>query len=526
MNRESTIEYLNQSPDILWDVIVIGGGATGLGVAMDAAVRGYKTLLLEQSDFTKGTSSRSTKLVHGGVRYLAQGDIKLVFEALHERGLLLQNAAHLADNQSFVVPSYGWWDRLKYAIGLTLYDLLAGKLSLGPSMTMSAAIVKKNLPTIQAKGLKGGILYHDGQFDDARLGINIAQTIVDKGGYVLNYMQVTSLSKDPKGKVSGVQVTDLETYRSYALKSKVVVNATGVFVDQVMSLDDPKKRPLVRPSQGTHLVLERSFLPSDYALMIPKTTDGRVLFAIPWHDKLVVGTTDTPLDEASLEPRPLEEEVDFILKNFGQYVSIQPTRADVLSVFSGLRPLARPQVSGKSTKEISRNHKLIVSPSSLITITGGKWTTFRKMAEDTMEAAIEVGQLTKVRCTTESIRIHGHTTQPDLSNALRFYGTDAQHIEALMESEPSLCEKLHPNYLFVSAEVVWAARNEMARTVEDVLARRIRILFMDAKAAIQMAPKVAFLLAKELKKGEDWQAIQVTTFTQLANGYLLLPSKQ
>jgi glycerol-3-phosphate dehydrogenase len=522
MNRSASIAFLENNSQAVWDIVVIGGGATGLGVALDASLRGYKTLLLEQSDFTKGTSSRSTKLVHGGVRYLAQGDLKLVLEALHERGLLLKNAPHLTQNQSFIVPSFSWWDSLFYTAGLKIYDLLSGTLSLGKSEIIGKARILNYLPTLRKNALKAGIIYHDGQFDDARLGINIAQSCVEQGAHLLNYMQVTALEKNKAGTIDRIKATDLETGKCHTINAKVVINATGVFVDKVLAMDDAGKPPMVRPSQGTHIVLDRSFLPSDYALMIPKTDDGRVLFAVPWHDKIVVGTTDTLIEKESLEPKALDTEVDFILATFGKYVNKQPTRADVLSVFAGLRPLARPAKEGKKTKEISRNHKLIVSSSGLITITGGKWTTFRKMAEDTVNMAINVGRLEHSACTTHHFKIHGYTEESKRDHWLHFYGSDTEHIENLMNTDPTLMEKLHSSYPFVKAEVIWAVRNEMARTVEDILARRIRILFLDAKAAIDMAPTVAKLLSEELNKDQKWTEDQIESFTTMAKGYLLV----
>lgn len=520
MNRVSSILLLDQN-NTDWDIVVIGGGATGLGIAVDASLRGYKTLLLEQADFTKGTSSRSTKLVHGGVRYLAQGDVNLVFEALHERGLLLKNAPHVTDNQTFIIPSFSWFDAIKYTIGLKIYDLMAGSLSLGKSGFITAKQILRALPGINKTNLKNGIVYHDGQFDDARLGINLAQTAVENGAHVLNYIQVTNLGKDDTGKINLVHALDKESGKTYQFKTKVVINATGVFVDHVLGMDEKGKPPMVRASQGTHLVLDRSFLPTEYALMIPKTSDGRVLFAIPWHNKLVVGTTDTLIDKESLEPRALPEEVDFILNTLNQYINKNATRADVLSVFSGLRPLARPQKEGKSTKEISRSHKLFVSPSGLVTITGGKWTTYRRMAEDTVNEAIVVGKLNPSSCKTEDFPIHGYTTHIDKSDHLHGYGADASRIKLLYLEDPILAEKLHPNYAFVKAEVIWAVRHEMAIQVEDVLARRIRLLLLDAKAAIEVSPIVASLMAKELGKDQDWIDTQIKTFETLAKGYLL-----
>lgn len=518
MNRSASIDALENNQEI-WDLIIIGGGATGLGTALDAALRGYKTLLLEQSDFTKGTSSRSTKLVHGGVRYLAQGNLKLVLEALHERGLLLQNAPHLTSNQSFVIPSFSWWDSLKYGIGLKAYDLLAGRLSLGKSTWIAAQNAKKELPNLSIKGLKAGIVYHDGQFDDARLGINLAQSASEQGATVVNYMKATDLHKNNLGKIDGVTAQDLETGKTYLLKAKVVVNATGVFVDPILKMDEPTQPSLVRVSQGAHIVLDRSFLPSSTALMIPKTDDGRVLFAIPWHGKVLVGTTDLPMDKTVLEPRALDQEVDFILDTFGRYVDRKPTRKDILSLFAGLRPLVQPSQKGAKTKEISRNHKLIASTSGLITITGGKWTTYRKMAQDVVDKAIEVGNLKKEACRTHHYKIHGAIIVQEPRHRWSLYGTDQEQIKALAATAPEMNDQLHPKYDFIKAEIVWMVRHEMARTVEDILARRLRILFLDARAAIEMAPKVAEVMATEMGRDQSWAAQQIELFNTVAKGY-------
>ncbi len=506
-----------------WDVIVIGGGATGLGIALDAASRGYETLLLEQADFAKGTSSRSTKLVHGGVRYLAQGDVQLVYEALFERGLLLQNAPHLVRVQAFVIPNYSWRDRLFYGLGLKIYDWMSGKYSYRKTSLPSKKELSRLLPNLKREGLVGGVVYYDGQFDDARLAVNIAQTCVEQGGVVLNYMKVSGLLKDDEGKVCGLQAHDALTGNMYELKSKVVINATGVFVNGVMKMDNPVQEPLVRPSQGVHLVLDKSFLQSDNALMIPKTSDGRVLFAVPWHGHVLLGTTDTPLETTLLEPVALEQEISFILQTAGQYLLKKPAREDVLSVFAGLRPLAAPVKNTHSTKEISRSHKILTSPSNLITVTGGKWTTYRRMAEDTVDKAIQIGGMRQRPCVTKQLKIHGSTSAGSTPTHLSIYGTDAEAIAALIATEPALGVKLHPQFPNLQAEVIWAVRNEMAHTIEDVLARRLRILFLDAKAAIAMAPQVAALVAAELGFNLAWQQQQVKEFTILANGYLLKP---
>lgn len=516
-NRAVFIERIRKQQD--WDMIIIGGGATGLGTAVDAASRGYSTLLLEQSDFAKGTSSRSTKLVHGGVRYLAQGDIGLVYEALHERGLLLKNAAHLVKDQDFIIPCYSWFSKYKYLIGLKFYDLLAGKSGFRKSSFLSVDKVLKAIPGLKRDGLIGGISYSDGQFDDARLALNLAQTASEYGGVTLNYMKVIGLTKE-QNSVSGVTVQDLESGQSYALKAKVVVNATGVFVDDILKMDTPTCRPIVRPSQGAHVVLDQSFLQGSSALMIPKTSDGRVLFAVPWHGKVLVGTTDTPLDEHSLEPKPLDQEIDFILNTAGKYLVKSPSRSDVLATFAGLRPLAAPDKDTGRTKEISRSHKLIVSKSGLITITGGKWTTYRRMAMDVVDRAILLGKLIEKECTTQDIKIHGYTAEIQ-SGILSLYGADAIGIENLMIEDPLLKIRLHPDFEYVKAEIIWMIRNEMARNIEDVLARRKRLLFLDTRLALLLAPAIAEIMAKELGKDRNWIDLQIAEFGALAKQYLL-----
>jgi len=504
------------------EVIVIGGGATGLGIAVDAASRGYKVLLLEQCDFAKGTSSRSTKLVHGGVRYLQQGDVQLVVEALHERGRLRENAPHLVKDMRFIIGNYRWWEQPFYTIGLTLYDVLAGRLGLGRSLPLLKRTVRKEIPVLKQNGLRGGVVYHDGQFDDARMAITLAQTAVDHGAICLNYMKVEGLLKDTSGMISGVNAIDQLTGEKYTFKAKVTINATGVFIDEIIKMDKPETKKKVRPSQGVHLVVDHKFLGGNSALMIPKTKDGRVLFGVPWHGKVVLGTTDTPLDKSVMEPRALEEEVNFILEQAGEYLDLKPTRADVLSVFAGLRPLAAPSnEANKKTKEISRSHKIYRSKSGLLSITGGKWTTYRQMAEDAVDNAVKMGNLVPEKCITKTLKMHGYAKKTDSTNWNYVYGSDAEKIDALINESPEYATLLHKNYTFNVAHVVWAVREEQAQTVEDVLARRIRALFLDARAAIEMAPEVASVMAKEMNKTDEWVKQQVADFTELAKGYLL-----
>lgn len=516
MNRETGIQQL-QSPKE-WDVIVIGGGATGIGIAIDAASRGYSTLLLEKNDFAKGTSSRSTKLVHGGVRYLAQGNIKLVKEALRERGRMLANAPHICKKAPFIVPAYKWTDKIWYGIGLKLYDLMAGKLGLGKTRLLNRKAVIEMLPSVNRQKLRGGILYYDGQFDDARLAISMAQTATERGATVINHIEVSKLLHE-NGRVSGVQCTDHIGQVNYTIRAKVVVNATGVFAGAMMKEDDHLTHDIIAASQGIHIVLDKKFFPGTDALMIPKTDDGRVLFAIPWQNKVLVGTTDTPVNTLSEEPLAMEEEINFLIRHFNRYHQTTIQRSDVLSVFAGLRPLVKRK-DVKNTASLSRDHTLIIAPSKLLTITGGKWTTWRKMAEDAVNHIAEITGQEPRKCVTANLHIHGYTNEPMTDSHLQYYGSDAAAIRELMQ-EPGMERTLHAAHPFTVAEVVWALRYEMAQTVEDVLARRVRLLFLDANAAMATAPLVAAIMAKEWGKDEHWQKQQAASFNETAGKYLL-----
>jgi glycerol-3-phosphate dehydrogenase len=480
-----------------WDICIIGGGATGLGSAVDATTRGLKTILFEQHDFAKGTSSRSTKLVHGGVRYLQQGNIKLVLEALKERGLLIKNAPHLVHNQKFVVPNYKWWEGPFYGIGLKIYDWMAGKLGLGPSQFLSKEETLKLAPSLDPEGLRGGIVYHDGQFDDARLAIDIAQTAAHNECTLLNYFPVTGLLKANK-KVCGVQAKDFFTGKEYEVKSNVVINATGIFTDRVMSMDDPAHKQMISPSQGIHLVVDKEFFPGDTAIMIPRTDDGRVLFAVPWHSKIVLGTTDTPIKTKDtallLEPIPLEEEINFILQHIGRYLAKDPQRSDVKSMFAGLRPLVKG--SSKKTASLSRDHLITIGDSGLITITGGKWTTYRRMAEDVINIAIEKNDLTAKECITKDLKLYGHD-QPVMPAEIS--GLTKEQLKAIIKK---------------------AVEEEMCMTIEDFLSRRTRSLLLDTKAAMNSAPDVASIMSGYMNKDSNWVKEQVDAFTAIAKNYL------
>lgn len=518
MNRAGSLAQIAHGA-AEWDVLVIGGGATGLGTAVDAAARGYRTALLEQADFAKGTSSRSTKLIHGGFRYLRQGNVSLVRESLRERGLLLRNAPHLVHTIPFIVPAHGAWEKLFYGVGLKFYDVLAGRLGVGKARLLSRDETLRHLPTLSPERLTGGIQYFDGQFDDARLAICLAQTVHDLGGVAVNYCPVAALLKSD-GRVCGVIARDSESGRELTVRARVVINATGVFTDAVRRLDEPVAQPLIIASQGAHVVLDRSFLPGDSALMVPKTGDGRVLFAIPWHEHVVIGTTDTPREKTPLEPRPLAAEISFLLEHAARYLTRAPGKTDILSAFAGLRPLIG-NAAGGPTSRIPREHALLVSPSGLVTIAGGKWTTYRAMAEQTVDRAETVGGWPHRPSRTRTLRLHGANDTPH--TGFEMHGSDAAKVDALLRSLPEFSLQLHPRLPYFAGEVIWAARHEMARTVEDVLARRMRALFLDARAAAEMAPTVAMLLAKELGWDAAWQVEQLRSFRELATGYLADP---
>ena len=503
-----------------WDLVVIGGGATGLGTALEAATRGYRTLLLERDDFAKGTSSRSTKLVHGGVRYLAQGNVSLVREALRERGRLRRNAPHLVHDLGFVIPAYRWSDKGFYGMGMKMYDLLAGKLGFGPSRLLNTEEALARTPSLRRKGLRGGVIYHDGQFDDTRLAVTLLTTLFDQNGTAVNYASVVGLIKE-KNYVRGVIARDGETGETFELRARAVVNATGVFVDAIRRLDEPGVPDMLSPSQGVHLVVDRRFQPGDSAVMIPKTDDGRVLFAVPWHGKVVLGTTDTAVEHVSAEPRALEEEIEFILRTAGRYLENPPTRADVRSVYVGQRPLVKAETTKTdgvgSTATLSRDHVIRVSNSGLLTITGGKWTTYRKMGEDAVDRAAIIGSLMVKPSRTADLRLRGWTERPPTGDFGDVYGSDRDAVRAL----PGANVKLHPDLPFTESEVRWAARHELARTVEDILSRRTRALLLDARASIAAAPRVAALLAEELGHDDAWSQAQVTAYQGLAAQYSL-----
>lgn len=498
-----------------WDLLVVGGGATGLGVAVDAASRGLRTVLLERADFAHATSSRSTKLVHGGVRYLKQGRVSLVREALRERGILARNAPHLVRWLSFVVPCYRSWDTSLYGVGLKLYDALARERS---SRLLSAEETARRLPNIRTERLRGGVLYGDAQFDDARLALALARTAADWGAVLLNYWEVEGLIKEG-GRTVGVCALDAETGEGLEVRAKVVVNATGIFADALKKMDDPLATPSLAPSQGVHLVLPREFFPGEAAMTVPYTDDRRIFFMIPWLGRVLVGTTDTPVKTPEAEPLPREEEIAFLLRHTRRFLERKPSASEILSVFAGHRPL----IGGRARhrKSLAREHVVEVSPSGLVTVLGGKWTTYRAMAEDAVDVAVEIGGLGPRPCRTATLPLHGATpSSPPDDGMAHFYGSEAEVLRAFMASSPALSEVLHPRLPYRMGHIVWAARQEMARTLEDVLSRRTRSLLLDARATMEVAPRVAEVLARELRRDESWTRRQTETFLSVAKRYL------
>ena len=503
-----------------FDVAIIGGGATGLGAALDAAARGFKVALFESHDFAKGTSSRATKLVHGGVRYLAQGNISLVREALHERSTLLANAPHIAQPLPFVMPSYAWWEAPFYGVGLKMYDQLAGKAGLGRTEFLSRSETLKLLPNARERGLTGGVKYWDGQFDDARLALALAQTAAQHGALLINYCAATGLVYD-NDTIAGLHVQDKETGQSYSVKARCVINAAGVWVDEFRQMDgEHSQRPvkaMVAPSQGTHLVVDREFMPSDHAILIPKTADGRVLFIVPWLGKLILGTTDSPREDLAREPMAFKDDTGFILGEAAKYLMRAPQRSDVKSIWVGLRPLVKPpDEDGGNTKKLSREHTILVSKSGLVTVTGGKWTTYRAMAEDVLDHAFEAKLLPRrAGQVTVNLPLAGSlVTQKRISDApgLHMYGSAAAKVQTMPGSERELCPGL------TEGMIRYGARFEYARTVEDALARRSRLLFLDASLAASLAPEVATILVSEA--GCD---PRLEDFLALAKQYATLP---
>ena len=515
MNRSQHLQQLKATSH--WDIIIIGGGATGLGAAVDAAARGYKTLLLERDDFGKGTSSRSTKLIHGGVRYLQQGNIRLVRDALRERGLLLKNAPHIAHPLKLVLPAYRWYEKLYYGFGLKLYNFLSAKLSLGTTELLSVKRTQEYIRGLDGKKLSGGVAYFDGQFDDARLCITLALTASDVGGTLLNHCEVTGLIREEE-KVKGVVIKDLLNNETHEARGTIVINATGVFVDEILRMDEDGLPTTVTPSQGIHIVVEKKFFPGEQALFIPRTDDGRVLFALPFHNRAIIGTTDTAVDKIEREPKPLQEEIDFVISHFNRYVHSGLQRKDIKSVFAGLRPLVK--IPGKmKTALLPRDHTIWTSKGGILTISGGKWTTYRKMAQELILRAHYESGLAYTRCQTETLKLHGWMKRVDYSDPLYYYGSDAAAIRYLQHQGYS--QLIHPDLPYTAAEVIWAVGHEMAMTLEDVLARRTRALFLDAKAALQSAPFVAELMRKELNQDQQWKETQLREFELLAKNYLI-----
>ena len=486
----------------VWDLLVVGGGATGLGVALDASLRGLSVLVVESHDFASGTSSRSTKLLHGGVRYLAQGHVHLVREALAEREAVLAMAPHLAQPLPFVMPAYRWWELPFYGAGLKIYEWMAGSASLGSTDWLGPQATAAALPGIRRQALWGGVRYWDAQFDDARLALEVARTAESHGALVLNHMQALAVALPTNG-VREVTLRDCISGTDRIVQTRCVVNATGVWVDALMD-QEPTNEPgssaasdrLVSPSQGVHVVVDKALFPSSHALLVPRTQDGRVLFAVPWLGSVVLGTTDTPRLDTPREPLPFQEELDFILKEASSVLARPVTRADVRSQWVGLRPLVRSgSAGGSGTHGLSREHTIVVSKHGLVTVTGGKWTTFRVMASDVLDACASHGLIPfRSKPGAEAFRLISSPADmcPSMATAAvspHAYGIQAPNIVTPMSRllGHGLTEDM----------VRHAATHEYAVTVEDVLARRCRLLFVNARAARALGPLVAELLERE-----------------------------
>jgi glycerol-3-phosphate dehydrogenase len=494
LNRSAALRRLS---DEQFDVLVIGGGATGLGAAVDAAARGYRTALIEAEDFAAATSSRSTKLIHGGVRYLRQGNIGLVREALRERTTLRRNAPHLVEDREFVVPAYRRFEVPYYAAGLAAYDLLARGSGFPRSRIVSSAGARALIPALASERLRGAIVYHDGQFDDARLAIALARTAVDCGAAVANYIRATGFVYDKHHRIAGATAVDGESGDEIVVRARATINAAGNFADALRAIDAPSARPLLAHSRGSHVVVPAAALgDASAALLVPKTSDGRVLFAIPWHKHVLIGTTDVPVAGPEADPSASADEITYLLATVNRYLAVPLTPRDVLATFAGLRPLVARKAA--TTAKLSREHLVDVLPSGLVTITGGKWTTYRKMAEDAIDTAARAAGLTPSPSPTASLPLHG--------------GTYAAELLTLIAGDATLGERLDPRLPYTGAHVVYAARAEMACTIEDVLARRTRALFLDVDAARASAPRVAALMVTELGREAAWVAAELAAF--------------
>tara|TARA_Y100000588_G_scaffold61869_2_gene61131 strand:+ start:6618 stop:8189 length:1572 start_codon:yes stop_codon:yes gene_type:complete len=507
-----------ESEETPWDILIIGGGSTGLGSALDAVSRGFRTLLIEQDDFGKGTSSRSTKLIHGGVRYLRQGNVSLVSESLAERGWLVNSLPNLVQPQLFLIPTFSFWETWYYRIGLWMYDRLAGALGLNSSKRCNRDQALELIPTLKPDRLSGGVVYWDGLFDDARLCIEIADTVWKNGGLALNYVRAESLLKED-GKVFGVSAVDSLSGSRFDLEAKVVIQATGIFSDKIRIKDSNKSTSIIQASRGSHIVMDGSFLPNGNAIMVPKTSDGRLLFLVPWHGKVIAGTTDIPDENICLEPKATDEEIDFIIENAAPYLAKTLTREDVSSAFSGLRPLVTPPKSEGNTASISRDHYIEVSESGLITIAGGKWTTFRKMGEDAIDTAIQSGGLEDRPSRSQSMKFSGDLSAEDSSHRFARKVSNADTLQSWIEEDPKLGERIHERLDYSWAEVLWAIREELSESVEDVLARRTRSLFLDASASLDIAPSIAQFMAEELGRDSDWEEQSIAAFNEIADAF-------
>ena len=502
-----------------YDVIIIGGGATGLGVAIESVSRGYKTILFEQEDFGKSTSSKSTKLVHGGIRYLANLDFKLVKEGLEERYFFINNSRHLSKVQPYLIPFYSYKNKIKFTIGTFLYDLLASRYNIGKSKSINANDVIKLAPFLKTKNLIGGLIYYDGQFDDSRMLISMLRTFENLDGVAHNYHQVIAINKNNNNVVTGVTILDKINNKIYEVKSKVVINATGVFTDDLINMSEDKlENNNLVVSQGSHILCKNDNLKSEYAVVIPETKDDRILFILPWHDCALIGTTDVKVSKPVLDPIASKLEVKFIMDSVKKFSKHEIKQEDIKSSFAGLRPLVKKN-SNTNSSTLSRAHKIIFSSNKLISVVGGKWTIYRRMGEDTINFAIQQGMLPKSNSITKYLKLFGWTEE-SIEYPLSVYGKDYYKILDI-QKELNNYELLHKDLPYYYAEVIYQIKYEMVKTVEDVLSRRTRAVILNPIAAVEVAPIVANLIAKYYNYDDNWISDQLNKFNSFAKNYIV-----
>jgi len=520
-------EMLSRLQHETFDVLVVGGGITGVGAALDAASRGLRTALIERDDFASGTSSKSSKLVHGGLRYLQQGEIRLVYEALAERQRLRHNAPHLVNMLPFMIPILtkdGVVSRkIARAMGsaMWMYDLTGGWRIGKFHRRLKKDAAFAHLPTMNKDRLASAYLYYDATADDARLCLAVARTAADYGAAVVNGTELVELTKDASGHVDGAVV--VADGRRFTIRTNTIVNAAGVWSDNVRQIDEGTYPDSIRPAKGIHITVPWSMVRNDIAVVIPVPKDKRSLFVVPWGDNgdgtfqhTYIGTTDTDYSGSIDDPQTTAEDIAYVLRALNASVNTNITEADITGTWAGLRPLVKSASSGR-TADLSRRHKIAKSTSNVFTVAGGKLTTYREMAADTIDQVVEVlGG--KQRCRTKKLVLRGGDgfVAPKLGGVVRHlasrYGVDAAAIQALISADPALGATLVPGLPYLKAEAVYAVRNEMARSVDDVLSRRTRARLLDRAAAVAVAGDVAALIAPDLGWRPEQAAAQAQVF--------------